>query len=166
MLNAVGHLLSYVESTDTPWKVPLGMIVPRDPHFWSQGDASLLGGGAYCPGLRFWFNIGWSLKVLHGVRQVKPSSPGFVHINVLEFIVIILQLAAIKTRLATMTTEEESIYFPLGRPNLPSQTFLTWFCAHQRARIHCHHPPTGSHQNPACHHDNRGRIYLLPSWPS
>jgi hypothetical protein len=35
MLNAVGHLLSYVESTDTPWEVPLGMIVPRNPHFWS-----------------------------------------------------------------------------------------------------------------------------------
>jgi hypothetical protein len=60
MLNAVGHLLSYVESTDTPCEVPLGMIVPRDPHFWSRGDASLLGGGAYCPGLRFWFDIGWS----------------------------------------------------------------------------------------------------------
>jgi hypothetical protein len=119
MLNTVGHLLSYVESTDTPWEVPLGMIVPRDPHFWSQGDASLLVGGVYCPGLRFWFDIGWSAKVLHGVHQVKPSSPDFVHINALEFIVIILQLAAIKTRLATMTTKEESIYFPLSRPNIP-----------------------------------------------
>jgi hypothetical protein len=53
------------------------------------------------------------------VCQVKPSSPGFVHINALEFIVIILQLAATKTRLATMTTKEESIYFPLGCPNIP-----------------------------------------------
>jgi hypothetical protein len=57
--------------------------------------------------------------VLHGVRQVKPSSPGFVHINALEFIFIILQLAAIKTRLNTMTTKEESIYFPLDCPNIP-----------------------------------------------
>jgi hypothetical protein len=118
MLNAIGHLLSYVESTESPWEVPIGMIIPRDPHFWSRGDASLLGGGAYCPGLRFWFDVTWSARVLHGVRNVKPASPDYVHINALEFVVIIIQLAAITTRLATMATTA-GLYFPSGRPDIP-----------------------------------------------
>jgi hypothetical protein len=95
------------------------MIIPRDPHFWSRGDACLVGGGGYYPGLRFWFDIGWSAAVLHGARNVKPSAPDYVHINALEFIVIILQLAAIKTRLDGATSNEVATFFPSGRPDIP-----------------------------------------------
>lgn len=118
-LAAIHHLLNYVTIEDDPWEIPLGMIVPRDPHFYSRGDASLLGGGAYCPGLRFWFDIPWSARTIHGARNVSPSAPGFVHINALEFIVIILQLAAIRTRLETMTPHTTALYFPNGRPDIP-----------------------------------------------
>jgi hypothetical protein len=118
MLDSLGHLLSYVEATSSPWEVPLGMIVPRDPHFWSRGDASLVGGGAYCPGLHFWFDIAWSSGVRHGTRS-KPSAPGYVHINALEFIVIILQLAAIKARLDGASAQDILTYFPSGRPDIP-----------------------------------------------
>jgi hypothetical protein len=116
LLEAIRHLISYVEATTSPWEVPLGMIIPREHHFWSRGDASLLGGGAYCPGLRFWFDLGWSSRVLHGVRMVSPSSADYVHINALEFIVVILQLAAIKTRLGA---SDAANYFPDGVPNIP-----------------------------------------------
>jgi hypothetical protein len=97
----------------------LGMIIPRDPHFWSRGDASLVGGGAYCPGLCFWFDIGWSPRVVRGVRHAKPNSPDYVHINALEFAIIILQLAAIKARLDNATNQESTGFFPLGRPDIP-----------------------------------------------
>jgi hypothetical protein len=119
MLDALGHLLAYIENTASPWEVPLGMIIPREPHFWSRGDASLTGGGAYCPGLLFWFDVAWSPKVRHGTRNVKPSSPDYVHINALEFIVIILQLAAIKARLDLATVQDSLTYFPAGRPDIP-----------------------------------------------
>ena len=119
LLEAVHQLLAYVESSESPWEVPLGMIIPRDPHFWSRGDASLVGGGAYCPGLRFWFDISWGPRVLHGVREAKPGSGGYVHINALEFIIIILQLAAIKTRLESITLLDTLVYFPAGRPAIP-----------------------------------------------
>jgi hypothetical protein len=119
MLEAIRNLLAYVEDNESPWEVPLGMIVPREPHFWSRGDASLEGGGAYCPGLSFWFDVAWSPKVLHGTRNVKPASPDYVHINALEFIVIILQLAAIRTRLDTMSPKEALTHFPNGRPDIP-----------------------------------------------
>jgi hypothetical protein len=112
MLEAVQHLLVYVELTDSPWEVPLGMIIPRDPHFWSRGDASLVGGGAYCPGLRFWFDISWSPAVLHGIHEARPGTAGYVHINALEFIVIILQLAGIKTRLESASPQDLLSFFP------------------------------------------------------
>jgi hypothetical protein len=119
LIDAVAHLHSYVASTDGPWDVPLGMIIPRMPHFWSRGDASLLGGGAYCPGLRFWFDVTWSPRVTYAAHLVKPGSPGAVHINSLEFIVVILQFAAVATRLQTATAQDCLIYFPGGRPDIP-----------------------------------------------
>ena len=130
--SAVTNLLRYVTTSGSPWEVPLGMIIPRDPHFWSRGDASLVGGGAYCPGLRFWFDISWSSTTLHGIRNVRPSDPGFVHINALEFVVVILQLAAIRVRLETLTPKEETLYFPSGRPHIPvwyGETDNTVSCA-------------------------------------
>ena len=120
--SALINLHRYVTMTSNPWEVPLGMIIPREPHFWSRGDASLRGGGAFCPGLRFWFDVSWSPATRRGIRDVKPSSPGFVHINALEFIVVILQLAAIRVRLDTMTPAQELLYFPHGRPHIP-----VWF---------------------------------------
>jgi len=54
------HLLAYSTKTANPWDVLLGLIVPRDLHVSSRGDASLTGGGAYCLAFRFWFDIVWS----------------------------------------------------------------------------------------------------------
>ena len=118
MKASLSFLLHYVQSEDSPWEVPLGLIVPRVPHFWSRGDASHLGGGAYCPGLKFWFDIAWSPRVLRGTR-FSSSAPGYVHINSLEFIVVILQLAAVLTRIWDLPVGERSIYFPNGRPHIP-----------------------------------------------
>jgi hypothetical protein len=115
---AVEHLHHYVASNESPWEVPLGLIVPREPHFWSRGDASLVGGGGYCPALRFWFDLTWTAPVLRGVT-LKSSDLDYVHINSLEFIVIIVQLAAIKTRIEGLTPSDAAIYFPMGRPHIP-----------------------------------------------
>ena len=99
VMACVAHLKAYVDDTDSPWEVPIGRVIPRNPHFQSRGDASLVGGGACCPGLQFWLDVKWSPEVLTGIHNRKPSAPGYVHINALEFIVIILQLAAIKVRI-------------------------------------------------------------------
>jgi hypothetical protein len=117
---SIDHLCCYVETNESPWEVPLGMIIPRDPHFQSRGDASFLGGGAYCHGLLFWFNIGWSPKTINGVRNVKPAAPSYVHINALEFIVVILQFAAVKARLESRTSSSTALpCYPDGMPNNP-----------------------------------------------
>ena len=119
MQQALGHLLSYVDETAAPWDVPLGLIIPRDPHFSSRGDASHVGGGAYSRELEFWFDVAWSPKTVHGIKKVKPGHPGYVHINFLEFIVVILQLAAVRVRIETATETQLQRFFPNGVPNIP-----------------------------------------------
>jgi len=53
------HRLAYTTYTSDPWDVPLGLIIPRDHHVSSRGNASFTGGGAYCSTFRFWFDIVW-----------------------------------------------------------------------------------------------------------
>ena len=116
---ALSILLAYLRDTTSPWDVPLGLIVPRRPNILSQGDASFLGGGAHCPTLEFWFDVIWSPPVTTGLRYRKPSHPGFVHINCLEYLVVLLQHAAIVVRLAEATPAQLSRWFPSGTPHLP-----------------------------------------------
>ena len=75
----------------TPWEMCIGHTVPRDAQFTSIGDACLDGGGANCDVLEIWFDIIWSAETSASLKLKK------LHINVMEFIVVILQLAAVIT---------------------------------------------------------------------
>jgi hypothetical protein len=59
--------------------------------------------------------------VIKGARRTKPSATGYVHINSLEFIVVVLQLAAIITRFELLDEDPSTshLYFPEGLPNIP-----------------------------------------------
>ena len=116
-------LLTYLQETTEPWATPLGMIVPRIPNIYSQGDASFVGGGAHCPTLDFWFEIAWSPQIARGLSKLKPSNPSYVHINSCEDIVKILQHAAILTRLDQATPSQLAKWFPQGKPSIPY-----WMC--------------------------------------
>jgi hypothetical protein len=93
------------------WGTPIAHLVPRDHHFESFGDASFTGGGAHCAQLKIWFDVVWSPRVRRAVT-LKPSSKDFVHINCLEFIMVILQLAACRVRLTDPQCHHN---FPNGR---------------------------------------------------
>jgi hypothetical protein len=67
--------------------------IPRDPTFVSAGDARQVAGGALTKELKFLFGVHWSAQVRHGC-QLRPSDPGYIHINRLECIVVLTQLAA------------------------------------------------------------------------
>ena len=84
------------------WEMHIGHVIPRDPQFTSFGDACLKGGGAFCHELQFWFDMHWS----DATKQAIEANE--VHINVMEFVVVIVQLAATITLL-----EEPSLYEPL-----------------------------------------------------
>jgi len=115
------HLLAYTTNSSDPWDVPLGLIVPRDHHVSSRGDASFAGGGAYCSAFHFWLDVVWSRRTVKGATRTKPASDGCVHINTLEFIVVILQFAAIITQLedCKQGLTNFSVYFPNGAPDIP-----------------------------------------------
>jgi hypothetical protein len=83
-----------------PWSINIGHVITRDAQFTSFGDACGIGGGAYCHDLEYWFDIIWSP---HTRLQFNL---GTVHINVLEFIVVLLQLAA------TITRAEQNFILP------------------------------------------------------
>jgi len=63
------NLLAYTTDTADPWDVPLGLIVPRDHHVSSRGDASLTNGGAYCSAFCFWLT-------LFGHGELSKVQPG------------------------------------------------------------------------------------------
>ena len=95
---SVCAVYDYLMKSDNPWAQPIGYIIPHEPHIISLRDASNNGGGAYCKCLQFWFNIIWSPCIKCRLK-LKQTDPNFVHINCLEFIVVILQLAAVIVQL-------------------------------------------------------------------
>lgn len=109
----LANLRQYLADFNRQWEEPIAFIIDRDHHIESVGDASKAGGGDYCPTLRFWFDLVWSARVKRGL-QCK-----LIHINVLEFIVMIIQLAAVIVRLENMIEEQAAAFFPDGVPSMP-----------------------------------------------
>ena len=107
-----------LQDVGKPWKQPIGFIIERDAHVVTLGDASGLGGGAYCERLSFWFDITWSKHVIDSFNR-KPADASTIHINSLEFIVVVLQYAATSVRLETLSERELALIFPEGVPAQP-----------------------------------------------
>ena len=120
--SCVRTLLNYLRSCDISWSSRIAFLVPRMPHFVSIGDASFYGGGAHVESLQYWFDIVWSPRV-RSATQLPSSDPGFVHINSLEFIVVLLQLAASIERFRTLPDHLRQSVFPAGVPNWPLGLF-------------------------------------------
>jgi len=78
-----------------PWQSPISHMIPRDPSFTAYGDASLMAGGGYSSDLHFWWHLEWPSEIHH--RTIKfwdDNKERLVSINLLEFIVVILNYAA------------------------------------------------------------------------
>ena len=90
------------------WEEPIAFIVQRTPHATSIGDASGVGGGAYCERLQFWFDITWSEKVRHALESKQ------VDINCLEFVVVLLQYAAAIERFRHLPNAIRHRLYPSG----------------------------------------------------
>ena len=102
-----------------PWEIFIPQVIPRVPHFFSDGDASGWAGGAVSPSLHFWFRVFWSADILRGI-ELPQSHPDFVHINCLEFVVALLQFAAAIVR-CEQTDHPAALVaaFPNGFPAFP-----------------------------------------------
>ena len=112
-------VFEHLSDRNNDWGQQIGHIIPRDPTFISLGDASHDAGGGYCDILRFWFQVVWSPEIDRRVRLSKKHCDN-IHINSLEYIVVILQYAAVLTRMRQLDTPEKREAFRTGGfPLLP-----------------------------------------------
>ena len=81
------------------WERPIALLIPRDPTFVPYSDACMLGLGGYC----FLLDFQWCQETLSAsIKKVYSITPGLsvldaslnddVHINIYEFIAIIINL--------------------------------------------------------------------------
>jgi hypothetical protein len=86
------------------------------------GNSKRISAIAHFEFLMFWFDIIWSVRQrLRCLRQTKIMSTS----NSLEFIVVILQLAAVVVRLESLSIEQRAALFPSGIPAQPILLSLT-----------------------------------------
>jgi hypothetical protein len=96
----IALMIDWLRDPAVLWEKSVAHWIPCDPTFVSAGDASQVAGGAITEVLQFWFDIYWTERVRRGCK-LPPSDPDFIHINVLEFVVVLIQLAACITPLET-----------------------------------------------------------------
>ena len=96
MANILAHPKHYKLET------PIAHIIPREPDFVSYGDACLEAGGGYSENL-FWWHVEWpneikslTIKNLMITKKCLATND-LVSINLLEFVVEIINYAAITT---------------------------------------------------------------------
>ena len=119
VLTCVTLLHDYLVNPNNSWSAPIANIVPRDPHIELYGDASTSGaGGGWCRRLQFWFEVDWSSSII-ARTQLNASHPDFLHINCLEFVIVILQLVGVIVRLETLSPTLATTIFPDGIPTHP-----------------------------------------------
>jgi hypothetical protein len=87
-------LHNYLADDNNPWEIKIGHVIKRNPTWTTAGDASFDTGAALCHDLQFIFDVVWSDDIV-AAMQLHPKHPRYVHINHLEFVVVLLQLAAI-----------------------------------------------------------------------
>jgi hypothetical protein len=114
----LGYLHTYLADRCNPWAISIGHIVKRNATFITTGNASNLGGGAYCGELWFWFSYIWSPEIRCRANLPKKH-PDKIHIDCLEFAVALIQLAATITRLEEAVPAPLTALFPAGYPHIP-----------------------------------------------
>ena len=102
-LKLMKHILSNPNMYNL--QTPIAHIIQREPDFITYGDACLEAGGGYCENL-FWWHVEWpenikalTLKNLLVTKKFKLTNE-LVSINLLEFVIKIINYAAISVLFA------------------------------------------------------------------
>jgi hypothetical protein len=110
----------WLRNPTVKWERSIAHWIPRDPTFVSAGDASQVTRGALTEEVKFWFDVTWSDRVRRGCK-LPPSDPGFIHINVLKFVVVLIQLAAC---IVALETDYAKSVCGIALPEIPH--LLVW----------------------------------------
>jgi hypothetical protein len=106
---SVQYLHDYQTDTTSDWSMFIGHYVEREPTFTTYGDACEFAGGGYCHQLEFWYDLLYGPEL---IRRISLSTRHIhkIHINCLECIMVIIQIAAVITRLDQLPPHLSSKY--------------------------------------------------------
>jgi hypothetical protein len=106
---SINYLHDYLANQTNPWMMYIGHAINREPTFTTLGDACKKSGNGYCHELEFLYDIHFSPGIL---RRVNLSSRHIhsIHINCLEYVMILLQIAAVIERLDDLPTHIATKY--------------------------------------------------------
>lgn len=90
----LGFLRDIITDDTVELSSHLGALVPRTPEWDAAGDACKSSGGGWSTSLRFWWYWHFPSDVEARARLPSATSKGFICINCLETVVIIINLAA------------------------------------------------------------------------
>jgi hypothetical protein len=82
-----------MEDRTNPWSISIGHLIDPDPQFGFTGEASQKAGGAYSHELCLWWDAVWPEHYFQHCK-LPSNHPQFLYINILEFVVVILSVAA------------------------------------------------------------------------
>ena len=112
------RLYHYLKDKNNLWKIPIGWLIPRTPNSHSYGDASQQGIGFWSADLEIFFYTGFPPRTTKRFH-LSTKNPNYLHINEIEFLVIIIQVAAtIQFHEEKLTTKAFLNQFPHGLPPL------------------------------------------------
>jgi len=102
-LKLLHHIFSNLDTF--PLVTPIAHIIDRTPDFMAKGDACLDGAGGFSKNLTFWWFLEWPPKVKertikHFIKYYHGVQGNMLSINLLEYVAIIISLAAAATRLS------------------------------------------------------------------
>ena len=114
----------YLLTPSNPWEIPIAYLIDRDYSFLSTGDASELSMGAFSRDFQFWTCIDYSAE-LRARFSLAPTASGYMHINLFEFIILIVQLAASITYWTAQQPAPSTTY-PRIRFMSDNTTSISW----------------------------------------
>ena len=93
-ISSLTTLSSIVSSaTEGTWSRPIGLLIPRQPHFVGESDACNIAMGGLCIKLNFQWRLSSScFSVPSWIDTFDGSGNKILHINVQEFIAIIINV--------------------------------------------------------------------------
>ena len=91
------------------WEAPIAYLIKRTPFASTFGDACLDAGGGYSLKLRFWYHIQFPEQIVRHTLKHLPDgkSADFVSINVLEFVIVIIDYCAALVAVMTENVTED-----------------------------------------------------------
>jgi hypothetical protein len=116
-------LHQYLTDRTNDWSISIEHLIPCDHQFVFTGDASQQASRAYSHELRLWWDTVWPLHYYEAC-QLKSKDPGYLYINLLEFIVVIISVAAVTTWLADAQSSSVS-HKDLQIPAIPVGKLMT-----------------------------------------